>query len=105
MIVRELKMGFERRGEENCISHVNLHLREKVNIIGGPPGLRLHTGIKRPRSISRPEEEEEEEEYSLKKRRRHKKKQRDFFRTISEAGSASETDPTSPRKSSVSGDL
>ena len=103
-LTRELKMGFERRGEQNCMSHINLHFREKVNIIGGPPGLRANMGLKRKRSTSRLDEEDEEDEpeYSLKKRRRHKKKQKDFFKTISEAGSTSDMDPTSPRRSSVS---
>ena len=99
-------MGFERPGEENCMDHVNMHHREKINIIGGPPGLTAHTKLRRKRPILLSSEEEETEDdmsYSLKKRRRQKKKQKDYFKTLSDAGSSSEINPTSSRRSSVSG--
>ena len=99
-------MGFERPFEENCMDHVNMHHREKINIIGGPPGLTTHTKLQRKRPILLSSEEEETEDdmsFSLKKRRRQKKKQKDYFKTLSEAGSSSEMNPTSPRRSSVSG--
>ena len=100
-------MGFERAGEENCMDYVNMHFREKINIIGAAPGITGHHLRKRKRKVEseyEDEEEEEDEEFSLKKRRRHRKKQKDYFKTLSEAGSASEMDPTSPRKSSHSGE-
>ena len=99
-------MGFERPFEENCMDHVNMHHREKINIIGGPPGLTAHTKLHRKRPILLSSEEEDTEDdtsFSLKKRRRQKKKQKDYFKTLSEAGSSSEINPTSPRRSSVSG--
>lgn len=102
-------MGFERRGDENCMDHINLHQREKINIIGGPPGLTILSGLKRKKPVTRSlgengEDDDSDTEYSLRKRRRQKGKQKVYLRTLSEAGSASERDPTSPRKSSVSGD-
>ena len=100
-------MGFERAGEENCMDYVNMHFREKINIICAAPGITGHHLRKRKRkveSVYEDEEEEEDEEFSLKKRRRHGKKQKDYFKTLSEAGSASEMDTTSPRNSSHSGE-
>ena len=100
-------MGFERAGDENCMDYVNMPLREKINIIGAAPGITGHHLRKRKRKVQsekQDEEDEEEDRYSLKRRRRHRKKQKDFFKTLSEAGSASEMDPTSPRKSSHSGE-
>ena len=100
-------MGFERPGEENCMDHFNMPLREKINIIGAAPGITAHHLIKRKRKVQSECEDEEDDDddegFSLKKRRRHRKKQKDYFKTLSEAGSASEMDPTSPRKSSTSG--
>ena len=82
-------------------------LREKINIIGAAPGITAHHIRKRkrkPQSEYEDEEDEDDDEgFSLKKRRRLKKRQKDYFKTLSEAGSASEVDPTSPRKSSTSG--
>ena len=86
---------------------VNMPFREKINIIGAAPGITVNHLMKRKRKVKstfEDEEEEEDEEFSLKKRRRHRKKQKDYFKTLSEAGSASEMDPTSPRKSSHSGE-
>ena len=101
-------MGFERPGEENCMDHVNMPLREKINIIGAAPGItEQHLRKRKKKAESEYEDEEEEEEdegFSLKKRRRQRKKQKSYFKTLSEAGSASEMDPTSPRKSSLSGE-
>lgn len=89
------------------MDHVNMPLREKINIIGAAPGITSHHLGKRKRKAEseyEDEEEEEDEGFSLKKRRRQRKKQKSYFKTLSEAGSASEMDPTSPRKSSLSGE-
>ena len=104
---RQLRLGFERPGEVNCMDDVNMPFREKINIIGAAPGISCKDVKKRKRKIEPEDESEEEEEdegYSLKKRRRQRKKQKDYFKTLSEAGSASDMDPTSPRKSSQSGE-
>ena len=88
------------------MAHFNMPLREKINIIGAAPGITGHHLRKRKRKAESEYEEEEEEEdegFSLKQRRRQRKKQKNYFKTLSEAGSASEMDPTSPRKSSHSG--
>ena len=101
-------MGFERAGDENCMDYVNMPLREKINIIGAAPGISGHHLSKRKRKAQSEKEDEDEGEedegFSLKKRRRYRKRQKDYFKTLSEAGSASEMDPTSPRKSSLSGE-
>ena len=88
------------------MDHVNMPLREKINIIGAAPGITSHhLGKRKRKAESEYEDEEEEDEgFSLKKRRRQRKKQKSYFKTLSEAGSASEMDPTSPRKSSLSGE-
>ena len=90
------------------MDHFNMPLREKINIIGAAPGItEQHLRKRKRKAESEFEDEEEEEEdegFSLKKRRRQRKKQKNYFKTLSEAGSASEMDPTSPRKSSHSGE-
>jgi len=87
--LRELKMAFERTGEEGCVDPSNLKFRDKLALIGAAPG--LVPGFGKPRKgqeVSSSEEEDEDQEFSLRKRRRMKKKRRSYFQRMSGAESA-----------------
>ena len=88
-VYRELKMAFERTGEEGCVDPSNLKFRDKLALIGAAPG--LVPGFGKPRKgqeVSSSEEEDEDQEFSLRKRRRMKKKRRSYFQRMSGAESA-----------------
>jgi len=91
LYLRELKMGFERKGEEGLIGNENLRYREKWNLIGGPPGVldSLTLAAYKRRRISVVEEDVvDEEEYgeTLQDRRRRNKKRKSFYKKMSAAG-------------------
>jgi len=109
--LRELRMGFEKRGEEGMIGIQNLAYREKWNLIGGPPELmsmQTLAAAKKRRLAMEQEGMEEDEDLegleSIQERKRRRKKQRQFFKSVSNADSGSEMDPKSPSApSSVGG--
>eukprot|EP00092_Neocalanus_flemingeri_P023097 GFUD01025043.1.p1 GENE.GFUD01025043.1~~GFUD01025043.1.p1 ORF type:complete len:846 (+),score=217.32 GFUD01025043.1:50-2539(+) len=108
--LRELRLGFEKRGEEGMIGQPNLGYREKWNMIGGPPGLLSYQALaaarrKRNKVEQEDEDEEEEEgEETIQEKRRRRKKRKQFFTSVNAAESASEMDPKSPAPSSGGGE-
>ena len=90
LYLRELKMGFEKKGEEGMIGSVNLRYRERWNLIGGPPGVLSQLTLaacKRRRTAVEEEEVVDEEEYgeTLQDRRRRNKKRKSFYKKMSAA--------------------
>ena len=79
LYLRELKMGFEKKGEEGMIGSVNLRYRERWNLIGGPPGVLSQLTLaacKRRRTAVEEEEVVDDEEYreTLQDERMNKKR-------------------------------
>jgi len=91
LYLRQLKMGFERKGEEGLIGNENLRHRERWNLMGGPPGVLDSLTLaawKRRRTAVEEEEVADEEEYgeTLQDRRRRNKKRKSFYKKMSAAG-------------------
>jgi len=91
LYLRELKMGFERKGEEGLIGKENLRYRERWNLMGGPPGLldfNTLAAYKKRRIKVEEEGVADEEEYgeTLQDRRRRNKKRKSFYKKMSSVG-------------------
>jgi len=87
--LRELKMAFERTGEEGCVDPANLRFHDKLSLIGAAPGFapRRFATRKKDKGSSSSEDENEDQEYSLRKARRLKKKRRNYFQRMSDVES------------------